>query len=244
MITLTTGKPLVTVTPSEPVVRFRVAFYSETRLWTKQIGTNCTILDADLNEIGSGYDDFDIAFQDYLPFGEYFLDLTIYYPPITTAFDFVLFFSNSSVTDHILECALLPDVAAEFVDHDLPCPLVSLYAITHDLSCPTFSMTTSDHVLPCPFFYHVLVDHVLVINFLSVIEHNLSIGQWLMGLYDHLLPVMMVSAAIDEHYLSCPLYAVNQATQQTHLLSVPMLSTTESVVVDVHAPETPRYGTY
>ena len=151
---------------------------------------------------------------------------------------------SAAMIEHELICRLLPALAVIAIEHSLPCPMFPTAHIEQSLSCPLVGMAFVEQSLLCPLMGIAVTEHRLKINDVAQIGHDLKIGQWTASYTVHYLPVLMASIIRTEHSLACPLASINQAIQQAHLLSVPMLSATDSVVIDVHSPEIPRYGSY
>jgi hypothetical protein len=88
-----------------------------------------------------------------------------------------------------------------------------------------------------------IVEYSLKINDVMYTGHLLMIGQWTAVYVAHSLPVLMTSTLLIEQQLACPLEAINPVIQLEHLLNIPMFNA-DSIVINVHTPEVPLYGSY
>ena len=241
---LTAGTTLVTITPANPIVRYSVDCTTPVKIYTTgSYDTYCTVRDSNLNiitnfdDIGGGNYNFSFAVPSQLPLGNYYLDISLYaHRAVDAQFNLIVEYVIPPLVriEHTLLCALLPDNSTALIEQKLSCPLLSdVTLFSHELPCPIFTVSYIEQSLLCPFFGTAFVEHALKINSVFYCSHDLAIVQWTTSYAEHSLIVLMISHSMTEHQLLCPLSSINQAIQQTYLLSVPMLMT-DSVVIDAH----------
>lgn len=250
MTTLTVGTHIVTITPQNPVVRFELIANTPLHIYTTGgVDTYCQVLNVSNLSTVATFDDyqgnlnFNFKIPDDLSYGTYYLDVSLYNQQAVNAQFNLVVISATAQIEHVLLSALLPDITQDYIQHTLSSLLTSTDYTDHVLDCPVLAVTYNEHNLACPFYGVAHIDHVLKIADIRAIEHQLIIGQSTTASVTHVLPILMTSNSHVEHQLICPVGTDNQEIHIEHLLIIPMINT-QSVVVDVHAPELPLHGSY